>query len=149
MARDRVRVTSCARHIAARRQTAARRTAFHRRCAQPHSPYASLPAKANARASDPRWQVDQTYLATHRSNERCRIRRRQQGANVSFQHQLWITETKEDGSTETTLMERTLSAREYWIILKQADPRRCTVSKTLTWYVHALPRPSVPFRALS
>ena len=86
------------------------------------------------------------------------MRRRQQGANVSFQHQLWVTEEKEDGSTETTLMERTLSARvlhaaartrtstlaymcsnplvgpEYFILLKQADPDRSTVSKTLTCF---------------
>ena len=57
------------------------------------------------------FEVDQTYLATASLNEKCRVRRRQQGANVSFQHQLWVTEEKEDGSTETTLMERTLSAR--------------------------------------
>ena len=31
-------------------------------------------------------------------------------------------------------MERTLSAREYFIMLKQADSRRCTVSKTLTCF---------------
>lgn len=79
------------------------------------------------------FEVDQTYLATHGANERCRIRRRQQGANVSFQHQLWVTEETPDGA-ETTLMERTLSAREYFTMLKQADPMRCTVSKTLTCF---------------
>jgi len=82
------------------------------------------------------FEVDQTYLATNGANERCRIRRRQQGANVSFQHQLWITDAAEGGSAETRLMERTLTAREYNIMLKQADPARCTVSKTLicfTW----------------
>lgn len=80
------------------------------------------------------FEVEQTYLATHRSNERCRVRRRQQGANTSFQHQLWLTETREDGSAETRLMERTLTAREYFMHLKQADPTRATVSKTLTCF---------------
>ena len=67
---------------------------------------------------------------------------------------------QEDGASETTLMERTLSAREYNILLKQvpqhprhhfhhhrhqasaltpfllkqADPDRSTVSKTLTCF---------------
>jgi len=80
------------------------------------------------------FEVDQTYLAAHRSNERCRVRRRQQGANVSFQHQLWVTEEKADGTPETSLMERTLSAREYFIMLKQADPHRLPISKTLTCF---------------
>ena len=78
------------------------------------------------------FEVDQTYLSTQKANERARIRRRQQGANVSFQHQLWTTE--EEGGPETTLKEHTLSAREYFIMLKQADPHRCTVSKTLTCF---------------
>ena len=71
------------------------------------------------------FEVEQTYLATRRTNERCRIRRRQQGANVSFQHQLWVTEEGHDGTSGATrLMERTLSAREYFIMLKQACPHR-------------------------
>ena len=53
---------------------------------------------------------------------------------MSFQHQHWHTEAKEDGTSETRLMERTLTAREYFMHLKQADPTRCTVSKTLTCF---------------
>ena len=86
------------------------------------------------------FEVEQTYLAAHalNKNERARIRRRQQGSNVSFQHQLWINEEKVDADgrayEETSLMERTLTAREYVDFLKQADPLRCTVSKTLTCF---------------
>ncbi|KAL1508542.1 hypothetical protein AB1Y20_004641 [Prymnesium parvum] len=80
------------------------------------------------------FEVEQTYLAHVNENERCRIRRRQQGSNVSFQHQLWVTETKDDGTESTAMIERHLSAREYFILLKQADPLRCAVSKTLTCF---------------
>lgn len=82
------------------------------------------------------FEVEQTYLAPSslNSNERCRIRRRQQGSNVSFQHQLWITQTEADGKESTSLMERHLTAREYFSLLKQADQQCCTVSKTLTCF---------------
>ncbi|KAL3901345.1 MAG: hypothetical protein SGPRY_012293, partial [Prymnesium sp.] len=75
------------------------------------------------------FEVEQTYLAQSvlNRNERCRIRRRQQGFN------LWVTETK-DGTESTCLIERQLSAREYFMLLKQADDKRCTVSKTLTCF---------------
>ena len=36
-----------------------------------------------------------------------------------------VSEEKEDGRSETTLMERTLSAREYFIMLKQVRDARC------------------------
>jgi len=82
------------------------------------------------------FEVEQTYLAKSslNENERCRIRRRQQGSNVSFQHQLWITQMEADGHESTSLMERHLTAREYFSLLKQADPQRCAVSKTLTCF---------------
>ena len=70
------------------------------------------------------FEVEQTYLAPSigDKNERCRVRRRQQGSNVSFQHQLWISELKDDGSEATAMMERHLTAREYFSLLKQARP---------------------------
>ena len=37
------------------------------------------------------FDVESTYLCSPSPNERCRIRRRQQGTNVSFQHQLWVS----------------------------------------------------------
>ena len=83
------------------------------------------------------FDVEQTYLVTHAPNERCRVRRRQQGANVSYMHQTWTDRVRDDGThLETTLIERTIKAREYTALMKQADPRRVTVSKTLacfTW----------------
>ena len=83
------------------------------------------------------FDVEQTYLLTHAPNERCRVRRRQQGANVSYMHQTWTDRVRDDGThLETTLIERTIKAREYTALMKQADPRRVTVSKTLacfTW----------------
>ena len=80
------------------------------------------------------FEVETTYLRSH-SNEKHRVRRRQQGTNVSFQHQMWSTETKVDGTQETHMTEKTLSAREYYILLKQRDPERCTVSKTLICFI--------------
>lgn len=83
------------------------------------------------------FEVEQTYLLCLRKAERCRIRRRQQGCNVSFQHQLWCTKLDErSGEAVTTCMERTLTAREYHMLMKQADPSLSTVTKTLacfTW----------------
>eukprot|EP00967_Tisochrysis_lutea_P097195 scaffold142686_cov31-Tisochrysis_lutea.AAC.2 len=36
------------------------------------------------------FDIESTYLFSTKSSERCRIRRRQQGTNVSFKHQHWI-----------------------------------------------------------
>ena len=79
------------------------------------------------------FEVEQTYLATTTVAERCRIRRRQQGTNQSFQHQAWVAGA--DGSE--TLMERTLSGREYFSLMKQADPNTRAVRKTLTCFTWA------------
>lgn len=71
--------------------------------------------------------MDTTFLRSNQNNkfgvyEKHRVRRRQQGANTSFQHQMWVTETRADGSEETHTIEKTLNAREYYILLKQASP---------------------------
>jgi len=86
------------------------------------------------------FEVDTTFLRSNQNNkfgvyEKHRVRRRQQGANTSFQHQMWVTETRADGSEETHTIEKTLNAREYYILLKQRDPERCTISKTLSCFI--------------
>ncbi len=80
------------------------------------------------------FEVESTYLCSPKPNERCRVRRRTQGTNVSFQHQLWVNEPRDDGSVAVTLVERALSGREYHILLKQADPSCCAIKKTLTCF---------------
>jgi len=86
------------------------------------------------------FEVDTTYLRSSQNPsegvyEKHRVRRRQQGTNTSFQHQMWVTETHDDGAEETHMIEKTLNAREYYILLKQRDPNRCTISKTLTCFI--------------
>ena len=82
------------------------------------------------------FEVEQTYLVSLSSNERVRVRKRQQGSNVSFQHQLWISAAGDGGESKTSLMERSLTAREYFALVKQADPSRCAVQKTLTCFTY-------------
>ena len=64
------------------------------------------------------FEVEQTYLATTTVAERCRIRRRQQGTNQSFQHQAWVAGA--DGSE--TLMERTLSGTRVLLVDEAGRP---------------------------
>ena len=75
-------------------------------------------------------QVDTTYLRSTEKpapagkpgsvvSEKHRVRRRQQGTNTSFQHQMWVTEKQANGLEETHMIEKTLNAREYYILLKQ------------------------------
>ncbi len=51
------------------------------------------------------------------------------------------------GVEETHMIEKTLNAREYYILLKQRDPERCTISKTLScfiWGTNCARAPPIP-----
>jgi len=69
------------------------------------------------------FEVESTYLCSPNEHERCRVRRRQQGSNVSFQHQTWVGVEGSDqkAAASPTLIERTLTGREYLVLLKQAE----------------------------